>query len=285
MATQPAQTAGMPDTTPASVRAPLVPLEPPAGQVAIRWLGQGGFAFRSHGGTVWCVDPYLSNFGGRGPVERLAPAPVLGQELEADAVLCTHAHGDHTDPITLPEIAEAAPRARFYAAAEGAEKMRGFGIASERIRTVRTGDRKVPVGSLDAMETDVSADVVFASHSGDAVGYVFSIGAPATGHYAAQPLRVYVTGDTLYDAQLISDMTRDVDVLCVCINGRMGNMDHEDAARLAGQLRARVVVPMHFGVMPHNTADPQQFLDALAAQGVSATPRVLAIGETAILGR
>ncbi len=279
--------------------AALVPLTPGPGQVAIRWLGQGGFAFRSPDGVVWCVDPYLSTYGRRAPVERLAPTPVRGIDVQVDAVLCSHAHGDHTDPITLPEIAAASPRARFYAAAEGAAQMRELGIDESRIRRVTAGERGVPIHALDLTPnpfpqekgshisptsdvtagSDVTADVVYASHSGDAVGFVFSIGS------ADIPLRVYITGDSLYEPQLISDTTRDVDVLCVCINGRMGNMDHEDAARLAGQLRARAVVPMHFGVMPHNTADPQQFLDALVAQAVPAAPRLLAIGETVVLGR
>jgi L-ascorbate 6-phosphate lactonase len=270
---------------PGQPREPLVPYEPQPGQVAVRWLGQGGFAFRSPNGVVWCVDPYLSTFGSRGPVERLAPPPVLGRDTQTDAVLCTHAHGDHTDPITLPEIAHASPSARFYAAAEGGEKMRGFGISPQRIHTVQMGDREVTIGSVGAAPSDVRADVVFASHGGDAVGFVFNIGEPPSGHYATRPFRLYVTGDTLYDPQLISETTKGVDVLCVCINGRLGNMSFEEAARLTGELGARTVIPMHFGVMPHNTIDPQLFVDALRAQAVGAEPRVLAIGQTLLLSR
>src|SRR5205823_5094479 len=149
-----------------------------------------------------------------------------------------------------------------------------------RIQTVTAGDRGVAVRSMGSHDSDVTADVVFASHGGDAVGYVFHVGGA---HGTQRPLRVYVTGDSLYDSELISDTTRGVDVLCVCINGRMGNMNHEEAARLAGELGARTVIPMHYGVMPHNTIDPQLFLDALKAQKIRATPRVLQIGETALL--
>jgi L-ascorbate 6-phosphate lactonase len=259
----------------------LVPEEPQPGQVALRWLGQGGWAMRSPGGTVWCVDPYLSSYSNRADFERLAPTPVEAKDVRADAVLCTHNHSDHVDPVTLPLIAQADPGARFYSAAEGAEKMRDLGIAPSRIQTVRAGDRGVVVAATGAHGSDVAVDVVYANHSGDAVGYVFGVGGAAAG---SRPLRVYVTGDTLYDPQLISDTTRGVDVLCVCINGRLGNMNAEDAARLAGELEARLVIPMHFGVMPYNTIDPQLFLDALRGQGIRAAPRVLGIGETTLVG-
>lgn len=280
----------------------LVPHEPLPGQVALRWLGQGGFAFRSPGGLVWCVDPYLSSFSGRADFQRLAPAPVAAESMLTDAVLCSHAHSDHTDPVSLPLIAAASPQARFYAAAEGAQKMSDLGIAPGRIETVRAGDRAIPLrgtarpeaesrasaaGAAAAPHADVRVDVVFASHSGDAVGFVFHVGvaaAVAVAALVARPFRVYVTGDTLYDPQLLSETTRGVDLLCVCINGRGGNMTHEEAARLAGELGATTVIPMHFGVMPHNTLDPQLFLDALAAQGVHSTPRVLGMGETLVLG-
>ncbi len=59
--------------------------------------------------------------------------------------------------------------------------------------------------------------------------------------------------------------------------------DGEQAARLAGELDARVVIPMHYGVMPHNTIEPSLFLDALRAQGAASTPHVLEIGETVLL--
>ncbi|MBI3972506.1 MAG: hypothetical protein HY332_14600 [Chloroflexi bacterium] len=38
-------------------------------------------------------------------------------------------------------------------------------------------------------------------------------------------------------------------------------------------------------LVPHNTIDPQVFLDSVKAQGVRSEARVLRIGETLVLGR
>ena len=156
-----------------------------------------------------------------------------------------------------------------------------MGIAPERIQTVGVGDRAVPVRAATAAESDVTADVVYASHSGDAVGYVFRVGGRGKGENAGhRPLRVYVTGDTLYDAQLVSDVTR----VCVCINGRLGNMTHEEAARLAGELSAGTVIPMHYGVMLRTTPLSATVPGCPGVAG-DPTPRVLGIGETLVIGQ
>src|SRR5262245_23729400 len=100
-----------------SQHAPGLP-EPSPGRLAVRWLGQGGFAFRSPQGLEWCVDPYLSSYSSRPGFQRLIPTPVEPEALTTDAVLCTHAHSDHLDPMSLPRMARASPTARFYVAAE-----------------------------------------------------------------------------------------------------------------------------------------------------------------------
>lgn len=251
-----------------------VALEPQPGQVAIRWLGQGGFAFRSPNGTTWVVDPYLSDFGRHGPARRIVPPPVDPSTIFCDAILCTHAHSDHADPISLAGIATASPDARLYGRAESIAVGTEAGIAARRQHPVQVGDRAIPVRGMRQVSTDVHVDVVFADHSGDACGFVFSIGD------GGRPFRVYVTGDTLDHADLVSDATRGADLLCVCINGRMGNMGAAEAASLARTLDARRVVPMHYGVMVNNDADPADFVAALASSGAKSEVKVLGIGES-----
>ena len=198
-------------------------LAPSPGQVALRWLSQGGWAFRSPAGVVWCVDPYLSNYGPPGAGGAAGPAAGTRRAGAGPCRALPHNHSDHVDPLTLPEIAQASPGTRFYA--PGGRPGDGWDGHRPRAHPDGWGGRPRRSGArATAAESDVTADVVYASHSGDAVGYVFRVGAVGgkaeTGHRA---LRVYVTGDTLYDAQLVSDVTRRGRAR-VCINGRLGNM-------------------------------------------------------------
>ena len=243
---------------------------PPDGAVALRWLGQGGFIFRSPGDVTWAVDPYLTDYSaGRGRIERLNPPPVAPSELRVAAVLSSHSHYDHHDPETLTAVA-AQTSADFYAAAEGARILGELGVDAGRVQTVAVGD-ELTLG--DPARSDVRAAFVFAEHTGDPVGFVFTVGR------GGRTVRIYVTGDTLFNERLFSPATQDIDVLCVCINGRGGNMTYEEAVELTRRLAPRVVIPMHFAVMPHNTIDPQLFVDAAQAAGLAAETRVLGVGE------
>jgi L-ascorbate metabolism protein UlaG (beta-lactamase superfamily) len=80
------------------------------GRLAVTWLGGAGFAFKTASGRVVAVDPYLSDSldhyysWKRLP---LSPIPMAPAELQADLVLATHAHEDHLDPETIPELVRA----------------------------------------------------------------------------------------------------------------------------------------------------------------------------------
>ena len=50
-----------------------------------------------------------------------------------------------------------------------------------------------------------------------------------------------------------------VDVLFICINGKLGNMNVEEAIRLTGEIGAKVGVPTHYGMFAENTEDPAKY--------------------------
>ncbi len=89
-------------------------------------------------------------------------------------------------------------------------------------------------------------EAVPALHPGDhCVGYVI----------AAGPYRLYHSGDTA----AIDPGVRGVDVAFVPINGRLGNTDGPEAARLAQTVGAALAVPCHYDMFEFNTASPAAF--------------------------
>jgi L-ascorbate metabolism protein UlaG (beta-lactamase superfamily) len=79
-------------------------------------LGQVGVAIKGPEGVLY-VDPYLTDSDGEGgSLERTFPPPLRPDEVtNADWVLLTHDHIDHTDPETVLPLSAASPQARFVA--------------------------------------------------------------------------------------------------------------------------------------------------------------------------
>ena len=65
----------------------------PAGEVRLYWLGQAGFAFKTHAGKTILLDPYLSDACERlHGFKRLSLPAIVAEEVEADWVILTHEH-------------------------------------------------------------------------------------------------------------------------------------------------------------------------------------------------
>jgi len=245
-------------------------LSTPPGRLAITWLGGAGFVFRAGAGPTVALDPYLSDAldhyysWKRLP---LSPIPMSPAELRADLVLTTHAHEDHLDPETIPALA-AAGEAIFAGPAMCVAAMREWGLPARRIAEINRGEERALAG--------VTVRGVRAHHvspagaqTPDAIGYVFDLGG----------VRVYHTGDTLYHPELKQVAALRPDVMLACINGGYGNMGPEDAARLTAEIEPATVIPMHWGLVAENTADPDRFVNALAATGTKARPVVMLPGD------
>jgi L-ascorbate metabolism protein UlaG (beta-lactamase superfamily) len=53
------------------------------------------------------------------------------------------------------------------------------------------------------------------------------------------------------------------DLVFACINGN-DNLRHDEAVDLAIALQPKMIVPMHYGMDPGNTVDPQIFVDEIS---------------------
>lgn len=241
-----------------------------SGHLAVFWLGGAGFAFKTSGGKIVYVDPYLSDALDRFYSWKrlsISPIPFPPSEVVADLVLVTHAHEDHLDPDAIPDIARAS-QAVFAGPIMCVEAMQKWEIPSDRVVELNRGQSQTIIG--------VPVSAVLAHHvspagaqTPDAVGYVLDL----------EGVVVYHTGDSLYHPDLQAVKARPPDILLVCINGQYGNMNPEEAARLTHEIEPAVVIPMHWGLVAENTANPADFVKALADTGSQARPVVMSPGD------
>lgn len=223
----------------------------------IWWLGQAGFAVKTHAGKLLYLDPYLSDSVERlAGFRRLSPIAIEPEEVEADAVLVTHHHEDHLDIDTLPVIARNT-NARFVAPPRGVAVLRELGLEASRVE-VALPENPVDLGFC-------VAHPVFADHgelAPDAVGYVVDFGSS----------RIYFTGDTAYRPQSMAGaFALEPDIVVPVINGAYGNMDAHDAACLVRDSRAREAIPCHFWTFIEHGGDPAAFARECAEHCPDAT--------------
>ena len=202
----------------------------------ITWLGQAGFLFETGGLTV-IVDPYLSDAVNRnGTCPRQRPVPIAPADVKSDAVICTHDHLDHLDTGAVPGMPE---DTFFVATYEGCDTLDRLGRRNHR--AVREGDT-FEVGAF-------SVRIVYALHTCEAFGVILE----------TDGVRLYISGDTLYDEKLFDLAQYRPDITCICINGRMGNMNVGEAVATAKKIGARLNIPDHYDMFATNMEDPAKF--------------------------
>jgi L-ascorbate 6-phosphate lactonase len=225
------------------------------GSVALWWLGQNGYVFKSAGGTILSTDLYLTD-----SCRAVAPpgidfhrqVPILlpPEELNVHLYACTHNHQDHTDPATIAQLRHK-DTALFIGPRPSCETFEQNGVEKDRI---------LPVWPDHTLEfRDVRLRATFALPTDDTdlnhVGFLIE--------FAGGP-RIYMTGDTAECELLASVAKYQPDLMITCINGGFNNLSHDQAARLAAQIRPHAAIPCHYDMFPDNSADPRQFRAALA---------------------
>lgn len=232
----------------------------PPGKVRIYWLGQAGFLFKDSEGRKICVDLYLSDYCAQVPPNdtwvRLVPVPIPPENVQPGLTLCTHDHGDHTDPWTLQPICNSSSSVfwgptscyNHFAASD-------IGIPANRRTAINRGQTMTWNG--------IQITAVYANHTSDSVGYVINMAGR----------KIYITGDTAYDTTLVNTVVaQQPDIMLVCINGKFDNMNYTQAAQLvkACDATAKYAIPMHYGMFAVNTEDPQNFVNACASLNTAA---------------
>ena len=207
----------------------------------IKWIGQSGYILND-GKTEICIDPYLSDVVHRLENRpRMVAAPFLPEELKSDIVICTHDHLDHLDIDAIPLMKK--ENMLFLAPLDAEKTLRSRGVVN--YKPFDEGD-KYYIG-------DFEIEAVFADHSAPAIGLIIK----------HSGITMYFSGDTLYNKKLEELKNYNIDIMFICINGRLGNMNVDEAVTLTKILNPKVGVPAHYGMFESNTEDPQKYTNAV----------------------
>jgi L-ascorbate metabolism protein UlaG (beta-lactamase superfamily) len=244
------------------------------------WLGQSGFLIQWDK-TRTLMDPYLSDSlttkyaGTDKPHVRMSrrvidPARMSGINL----VTSSHAHTDHLDAYTL------IPLHRLNTDLHFATSRANFRAAEQRL----AGEVDLPIEAGQSVTSDgivihaipSAHETVERDETGSCkyLGFVFEFGG----------CRVYHSGDTvLYDGLVEKLSPFKIDLAILPINGRAperrvaGNLWGREAAWLAKEIGAKLVVPCHYDMFEFNTASPDEFV--AECERLGQPYKVLRLGE------
>lgn len=237
-----------------------------AGGLRLWWLGQSGFLIH-HAGRYLLLDPYLSESlslkyaATDKPHTRMTELVIDPARLDMiDLVTSSHNHTDHLDAATLLPLRAANPGLQFI-----------IPEANRAFVTARLGcDPAWPIGMNDGETRDFgswSLRAVASAHEEldptpgglhPYLGYVVQ-----TGRYS-----VYHPGDTvLYEGLVEKLKPLHIDVALLPINGTLpqrrvsGNLWGREAAWLAKETGAGLVIPCHYDMFEFNTESPAEFIE------------------------
>lgn len=257
-------------------------LEVGKGALAFWGLGQVGVAVKGPTGVIY-IDPYLTDSDGTGNrLERTFPPPVAPDQVtDADAVLLTHDHIDHTDPQTILPMSASSPKARFVAPFTSRDTLVEAGLESERISVPEAGHQPLEIAgatvtAIPSAHTGLDSDP---NRGHPYLGYILEWNG----------VTVYHAGDTVIYDGLVETLGRwHIDVAFIPINGRdyfrtaqgiIGNTDHREAAKLAETLDFGLLVPTHYDLFAFNGADPGHFVSFLYRLNPMRQHKLLRPGE------
>ncbi len=225
----------------------------PRNSVALWWLGQNGYIFKSPEGTLVSVDLYLTDccekkYPGL-DLRRQIPVLIPPSEVNVDVYTCTHSHSDHCDPETIEGLRNKDAIA-FVGSGECEALYRGAKIESGRIHTVW------PRAVFETKDLRLSATFALPTDETDLnhVGFVLQFG---------NGPKIYITGDTDHHPLLYSAAEHQPDLLITCINGGFNNLSHWEAADVAAKIKPKMAIPCHYDMFRDNSVDPHQFRVAL----------------------
>ena len=241
-------------------------------QTALFYLGQVGFIIKYNEKYI-LIDGYLSDYVDKNCCSekvkwiRNYPAPISASELDfVDYVFCTHSHFDHADPWTLSEIAKVNKKAKFIVSLGIKDVIAQYGIADENLIGLECDKKRVLDGDISVTAIPAAHEELHRDENGNysEVGFIFELG----------ETKVFHGGDGCPYEGLEQRLTG-CDILILPVNGRdyfrtqvldiIGCFDSTEAAILAKNCGADLLIPTHIDLYNINRINPAEFVDKLYA--------------------
>ena len=244
------------------------------GSIAVYFTGQAGYILKGSDGTLVAVDLYLSDCCSRlAGFKRLMPRLLDATDIAFDVIICTHEHPDHLDVDVLPLMASYGSPA-VYVNREGAPMLADLNV-TENIKVMEVG------GIYH--EGSLRIEAVYCDHGDgapNAVGLVLTM----------DERTVYIAGDTAYrpekisGAGAVSDIaSMKIDLMAAPINGAFGNLNEEEAVKLCGLVKPRLVTPYHYWNFAEHGGSPYLFSEKMNVMLPGQPYIIMRMGESIII--
>lgn len=204
----------------------------------ITHLGQAGLLLQAENLTIM-IDPYFTDaVGAVDPAKhRRVEMDEALWDVRPDVLIFTHDHLDHYEPETAKRILTTHKGITVLCPNSVWGKVRLCG-----------GDHNYVLFDRHTQWTEkgIRFTAVKAAHSDSfAIGVVIK----------AENRSFYVTGDTLYNKEILGDLPETVHYIFLPVNGVGNNMNAFDAARFVKKSGAKVAVPIHVGMFDDLTGN------------------------------
>lgn len=204
----------------------------------VTYLGQAGLLFENSNLKIM-IDPYLSD-----SVKKINPnnyrrVPVDESffKIKPDVMIFTHNHLDHYDPETVSRFIDENSGITVLAPKSVWDDVRKIGGNNNYVlfnRHTEWTENGIKFSAVKAEHSDITPIGVIIDDS---------------------KRKYYITGDTLYNEEIFTDIPSGIYALFLPVNGVGNNMNMTDAARFAKRINAKKTVPIHIGMFDELTAD------------------------------
>ncbi|MCK9556794.1 MAG: metal-dependent hydrolase [Candidatus Cloacimonetes bacterium] len=219
----------------------------------LRYFAHASFQIITDEGISIIIDPWL---------DQNSLSPVKSNEIKANYILLSHAHGDHcSDALKIAD-----KNALVVAVSELAGYYKAAGCKTHAMQI--GGAFQFDFGSVRFVKAEHGSMTPDGRYGGLAAGIIVTI----------DGISIYHMGDTglFGDIRLIAEMHK-IDYLLVPIGGNY-TMDPADAAIACSWLKPRLAIPMHYNTFPLIKQDPAHFAELCKVHGIIV--KIMQPGET-----